>query len=70
MIWCECEKCGGVDVIIDATLYWSKDRQEWVIRNVFDGVGVCVDCACDVLIDWKVEGLDDDSDGSTKELSP
>ena len=42
-----CDHCGGKNVFKDAWAEWSIDRQEWVLRSVFDHL-YCDDCEMEV----------------------
>jgi hypothetical protein len=44
-----CAHCKGEDVVVDAWAEWDQDKQEWVLRSVFEDY-FCIDCeqACDI----------------------
>lgn len=46
MIAIKCKKCGSESVLRDAYAEWDKDKQEWVLQNVFD-LAVCESDTCD-----------------------
>lgn len=40
----KCPKCGGVDLVMDATARWNDDFQKWEFSNTTDYV-TCQDCS-------------------------
>jgi hypothetical protein len=38
-----CDECGSDNVVRDAWAEWDVEKQEWVLRTVFD-FGKCEDC--------------------------
>jgi hypothetical protein len=44
-----CAHCGGENVVRDAWASWDIDKQEWVLKNVFD-YAYCQDCASETSI--------------------
>lgn len=50
-----CSECGSTDVGRDAWAAWDRERQKWVIHNVFDD-GHCF--RCDVTVRLEERPID------------
>lgn len=45
-----CSKCGGKNIVSDASAVWSVEKQDWVLSDVCDGT-YCEDCQDECRID-------------------
>lgn len=58
MITKVCKHCGSDDVLIDASAEWSVEKQDWVLRDIYDqDKGFCCDCDGDTRIVDKDTGV-------------